>query len=61
MSVGVFLVDVPPLPIYLYFHLPSTTSPLSRMAQVWSVPEGATAVRPVKADKCGRGLLDVPP
>ena len=47
VSVGVKLLDVPPLPNWpLYPDPQHDTAPLSRMAQVWEFPEeSATAVR----------------
>ena len=65
VSVGVVLLDVPPLPNWPSVPYPQhDTAPLSRMAQVWASPEEiATAVRPVPRllVSVGEFLSDVPP
>jgi hypothetical protein len=65
VRVGVFLSDVSPLPNLPPPPLPQhETSPLSRMAQVWYIPEDiATAVRPVPRllVSVGEVCCDVPP
>ena len=65
VSVGVVLSDVPPLPNRPRAPDPQhDTAPLSRMAQVWTLPEeSATAVRPVPRLLVSVGvvLLNVPP
>ena len=65
VSVGVPLLDVSPLPNWPSDPSPQhDTSPLSRMAQVWTSPEeSATAVRPVPRllVSVGVDLSDVAP